>query len=205
MAKKYYAVESNVTHATRQDEAQIIDLWHSCFGDDETYIRFYLENRFDDENMLCIRDKGKIVSMASFLKTSLKWPGKDEETEALYVYAVATDPAYRGRGYASDIIKHASEKWRKPLILQHASETLQTFYEKLGFVKCFKRYLYDYEAVRLDGKDAANVAAVGNIDVDMEIIPEVTLDIIKDYQKKRDAFFETRPYVRWDLLSCQGR
>ena len=59
--------------------------------------------------------------------------------------------------------------------------------------------MYDYEAVRLDGKDAANVAAVGNIDVDMEIIPEVTLDIIKDYQKKRDAFFETRPYVRWDL------
>lgn len=198
-AKKYYAVESNVTHATEQDEAQIINLWHSCFGDDETYIRFYLENRFDDENMLCIRDKGKIVSMASFLKTSLKWPGKDEETEALYVYAVATDPAYRGRGYASDIIKHASEKWRKPLILQHASETLQTFYEKLGFVKCFKRYLYDYEAVRLDGKDAADVAAVDNIDVDMEIISEVSLDIIKDYQKKRDAFFETRPYVRWDL------
>ena len=187
-AKKYYAVESNITHATGQDEAQIINLWHSCFGDDETYIRFYLENRFDDENMLCIRDKGKIVSMASFLKTSLSRPDKDEETEVLYVYAVATDPAYRGHGYASDIIKHASEKWRKPLILQHASETLQTFYEKLGFVKCFKRYLYDYEANGFD-----------NSDVDMEIIPEITLDIIRDYQKKRDDFFEARPYVRWDL------
>lgn len=212
-AKKYYAIESDITYATRQDEDQIIKLWKECFGDEESYIHFYLEHRFTEDNMLCIRENGKIVSMASFLPATLELPVEKEMTESdwmsdekmknnrtedcmqskevLYVYAVATGSEYRNKGYAAKIIQHAYRKWKKPLILQHASESLESFYEKHGFITCFKRYLYDFAAENL---------LPGCVDThgEFEIIRDFTEEVIRDYEEKRNAFFDGRIYVKWD-------
>ena len=226
-AKKYYAIESDITYATRQDEDQIIELWKECFGDEESYIRFYLEHRFTEDNMLCIRENGKIVSMASFLPASLKIPVESrimkqdlsesnladdnriakqmsdnrmsdnpmedcmQSTDVLYVYAVATGSEYRNKGYAAKIIQHAFRKWKKPLILQHASESLEGYYEKQGFFTCFKRYLYDFAAENL---------LPGCVDAqgEFEIIHDFTEEVIRDYEEKRNAFFDGRMYVKWD-------
>ena len=58
-----------------------------------------------DSNMLVLHEDGKIASMASFLPVRYEHNG--EETAARYVYAVATLPEYRGRGYASRILSFA--------------------------------------------------------------------------------------------------
>ncbi|MBO5452050.1 MAG: GNAT family N-acetyltransferase [Lachnospiraceae bacterium] len=195
-AKKYYAIESDITYASKEDEEQIVELWKECFGDEERYIRFYLNNRFTEDNMLCIRENGKIVSMASFLPAKLKCPveSKDismQSAEVLYVYAVATGFEFRNKGYAAKIIQHAIHKWKKPLILQHASESLETYYEKQGFVTCFKRYLYDFAAENL---------LPGRVDThgEFEIIRDFTKEVIRDYEEKRNAFFDGRMYASWD-------
>lgn len=195
-AKKYYAIESDITYASKEDEEQIIELWKECFGDDERYIRFYLEHRFTEDNMLCIRENGKIVSMASFLTATLKCPveSKDismQSAEVLYVYAVATGFEFRNKGYAAKIIQHAFRKWKKPLILQHASESLESYYEKHGFVTCFKRYLYDFAAENL-------LPGVVDTHGEFEIIRDFTEEVIQDYEEKRNAFFDGRMYVKWD-------
>lgn len=195
-AKKYYAIESDITYASKEDEEQIVELWKECFGDEERYIRFYLNNRFTEDNMLCIRENGKIVSMASFLPAKLKCPveSKDismQSTDVLYVYAVATRYESRNKGYAAKIIQHAIHKWKKPLILQPASESLETYYEKQGFVTCFKRYLYDFAAENL---------LPGRVDThgEFEIIRDFTKEVIRDYEEKRNAFFDGRMHVSWD-------
>ena len=231
-AKKYYAIESDITYASKEDEEQIIELWKECFGDEESYIRFYLSHRFTEDNMLCIRENGKIVSMASFLPATLKCPVESktikqdllennpandnhaenhqiakqmcdnrvsdnqkedsmQSTDVLYVYAVATRYESRNKGYAAKIIQHAIHKWKKPLILQHASESLETYYEKQGFVTCFKRYLYDFAAENL---------LPGRVDThgEFEIIRDFTEEVIRDYEEKRNAFFDGRMHVSWD-------
>ena len=72
------------------------ELWEVCFGDEASYIDFYMENRMTDSNMLVLHEDGKIVSMASFLPVNYEHNG--EETAARYVYAVATLPEIPGTG-----------------------------------------------------------------------------------------------------------
>lgn len=189
MVKKYYAIESDIVHPTERDFPQIINIWNTCFSDEASYIQFYLDNRYTEENMLCIMEDDKIVSMASFLPAMIKG---DLEDEILYVYAVATLPEYRRRGYAAKILEHARKKWKKALVLQHAAESLENYYSKHGFEKRFKRYLYDF---------AANTLAVGmdtSIDGTYEIVREFTDEVIADYAKERENFFADRLHVWWD-------
>ena len=86
-----------------------------CFGDDRQYIEFYLEHRFNTENMFVIYEENRPVSMASLLPIQVTMHGNKEN--ARYVYAVGTLPAYRNRGYASKIIKHAAKRIKEPLVL----------------------------------------------------------------------------------------
>ena len=118
LLKKYCAVESDIVFALREEEEEIIELWEECFHDSREYIRFYLKNRFTEENMLVFHEDGKIVSMASFLPVEIRCRGK--YVEGRYVYAVATRKAYRSRGYARKILAYAKEKYKEPLILQAA-------------------------------------------------------------------------------------
>ena len=85
--------------------------------------------------MYVVYQDNRPVSMASFLRVQVTINGKKEY--ARYVYAVATLPEYRKRGYASEIIKYAAEKYGEPLILQPADRDAQEYYEKRGFVEAF--------------------------------------------------------------------
>lgn len=195
LLKKYVARESHVVFASERDLDAVAQIWKTCFGDEEEYIQFYFEHRFQEDNMFVIFADGKPVSMASFLPTEILVGG--EYRPAKYVYAVATLPEYRNRGYATEIIKHASEKYKEPLILQPAEETLIEYYRKMGFEETFPAYSDDREvpvprnAIVLqeceknpEGKTLAGWKFESTT-------PE-------EYQSIRDAHFEKEGYVRWD-------
>lgn len=195
LLKKYVARESHVVFASERDFDAVAQIWKTCFGDEEEYIQFYFEHRFREDNMLVIFADGKPVSMASFLPAEILVDG--EYRPAKYVYAVATLPEYRNRGYATEIIKHASEKYKEPLILQPAEETLIEYYRKMGFEETFLSY-----------SDEKEVPAPHNAIImqECEENPEgKTLAgwkfesiTAEEYQSIRDAHFEKEGYVRWD-------
>ena len=135
LLKKYWAQESRVVFANERNPEELIYLWQQCFHDDKAYIEMYLEHRFEKENMLVIYEDSRPVSMASLLPVQVTINGNKEN--ARYVYAVGTLPAYRKKGYASQILRHAVEKYDEPLILQPADRDLQEYYEKQGFVDAF--------------------------------------------------------------------
>lgn len=137
LLKKYCAVESRVVFANENDLEQIKLIWKTCFGDEDKYIEFYLQNRFEVENMLVIHEDGKPVSMASFLPIQLKQG--EEWIPAKYVYAVGTLPQYRGKGLAAEILQYGFEKYEEPLLLQPETEELKKYYERLGFVNSFEK------------------------------------------------------------------
>lgn len=190
--KKYIAVQSHVVFANETDTESIIDIWQKCFGDSREYIQMYLDKRFNTENMLVIHADGKPVSMASFLPVQVIING--EAIEARYVYAVATLPEYRGRGYATEIIRYAADKYEEPLILQPAEEKLERYYAGMGFVNAFKpspcRIFEDFSS--LNNSEVTDVSETNIGEWSMESISA------KEYKVLRDSCFAGEGYVEWD-------
>lgn len=181
LLEKYCARESHVVFANETDREAVIDIWQQCFGDDRSYIELYLDNRFDNENMLVIHEDGHPVSMASVLPVEVTING--EKHNARYVYAVATLPEHQGKGYASEIIRHALGKYHEPLLLQPADGELDRFYSGLGFVETFRKVPY-----RIYGCiDAVPANHWTGYDA----------DAVK-YKMVRDRHFEKEGYVAWD-------
>lgn len=197
LLKKYYATESHVVFANETEQESIIDIWKQCFGDARDYIQMYLDKRFETENMLVIHADGKPVSMASFLPVQVHINGKKEP--ARYVYAVATLPEYRKRGYASEIIKHAIEKYQEPLLLQPAGEELEKYYEGLGFVKAFEASpCWMYEGSSKWIKE--NVTFMSENGIEDWSLKTITA---KEYKSLRDTHFTAEGYVEWDEQALQ--
>lgn len=198
--KKYDAVESHVVFANEHDKDAAADIWHRCFGDDRAYIKLYLENRFDNENMLIIYENGRPVSMASLLPVQITINAQKEN--ARYVYAVATLPEYRKKGYASEIIQYAAEKYKEPLILQPADTELYLYYEKMGFKEIFAKspcWIYNKSSIKTSG----NCLRAAEYDVDIKTLELGNWTVMeadeKEYKAVRDMYFEKEGYVEWDI------
>ena len=186
LLKKYCAVESDIVFALREEEEEIIELWEECFHDSREYIRFYLKNRFTEENMLVFHEDGKIVSMASFLPVEIRC--REKYVEGRYVYAVATRKAYRNRGYARKILAYAKEKYKEPLILQAASEELKEFYQEIGFREISQKKEEERKIARYE-------RALGAAEISTKT--DITEPTPKRYKELRDAYFESEGYVKW--------
>ena len=187
LLKKYVAVDSKVVYANpKNDAAQVTALWTEAFGDLAEEVQFYIENRMADQNMLVIREEGKIVSMASFLPAEYRIGGA--YVKAYYVYAVATLQAYRNRGYAAQILSFARNWYQTPLILAPAEQSLEAYYSKLGYVRAF-REAYHIERAPEDTLMAMEFATEN---WRMEPVDAET------YVKIRDEKLAADGYVRWD-------
>lgn len=220
LLRKYRAVESHVVFASERDTDAIQKLWQTCFGDGEEYIQFYLENRFETENMLVIHEDGRPVSMASFFPAELVKDG--ERIPVRYVYAVATLPEYRRKGYASEIIKYAFQKYQEPLILQPAGEDLEAYYEKLGFQNYFAKDSFEMTRVftgktktevsqmeSVSGEDRQHADDEGNCNEAEAVCSHADCECVhagwcfkeitpSEYKKIRDAYYEERDYISWN-------
>ncbi len=187
LLKKYAAVESGIVYADYdRDGEQIEKIWRTCFGDDKEYIRFYMEHRMTEENMLVMYEDGKAVAMASFLPVRYLCAG--EYVDARYVYAVATLPEYRGRGLARRILTFAQEHYAQPLILAPAEESLMRYYEALGFQKAFPD---------TRGNMADTLTALSYTEEE-DVFDAAEPITAQEYVEIRDERCEREGYVRWD-------
>ena len=190
LLKKYVAVSSEVTFADKENErAQIKQIWQTCFGDDAEIIDFYIENRMTEDNMLTIREDGKIVSMASFLDASIK--EGEAELPVKYVYAVATLPEYRGKGYAAKILEKAQEIFELPLVLVPAEENLVAYYEKQGFEVAFS----PKEIIKTEKLASLFAAEINSYSV--ENVTAAEYKALREHKLMRDGF------IAWDEKAIQ--
>ncbi|MDR0532059.1 MAG: GNAT family N-acetyltransferase [Oscillospiraceae bacterium] len=121
----------------RDDFQQILTLWQACFGDGEAYVRLFWEEC--PWRGLAAEEDGRLASMLFLLPGGLALRGR--QAPASYVYAVATLPDYRGRGFAGALTERAAQfaraEGQAALCLLPASESLYGYYAKLGFVNAF--------------------------------------------------------------------
>ena len=106
-------------------------LWKEVFGDSDEFIASFINLFYNEENMLCIEEDGKMLSMLHIIPFELNG------SKVAYIYAVATDADARGKGYAGKLIRQAIEKAQaegyKAIFTLPADDMLRDFYSKFGF------------------------------------------------------------------------
>ncbi len=92
---------------SRPEEAEAQKrLWKLAFGDDQRYIDWFFESCWQPEHMLLLLEDDRLASMVALLPHQLTLPG-GAWANAWYVYALATDPAVRSKGYGRQLLHYA--------------------------------------------------------------------------------------------------
>lgn len=111
-------------------------LWQDAFGDSEEFVDGFFYTGFSPARCRCAVEEGKLVA-------ALYWFDVQYENRRFaYIYAVAVDKAYRGRGIARKLMEdtHAHLKLRgyEGVLLLPQQEGLRQMYAKMGYTDCTK-------------------------------------------------------------------
>ena len=113
------------------EQLQMRAMWHDIFGDEIAEIDSFLI-RHSDAIPFIHKENGRVVSML-FVVPLRMW-----EKRVAYVYAVATQPEYRGRGLASKLLNEAlqfveqSRSFDCAALIPSSTES-KRLYERVGF------------------------------------------------------------------------
>lgn len=179
--------EFKVIPVSLVDGDEIAKLWGECFGDEAMFPKAFVKEFAKEERVLCIKEKGHIVSSAAFLCAKLKCG--NEAVDALYVYAVATLKDYRKLGLATKIIEFAKEKYGLPMFLCAASDDLEDFYSKMGFKRAFKENSFGIELQ--DSKSLKNTC-------DFKTVNFMSQEFADEYFLYREERLRGSFFVSWD-------
>ena len=81
------------------------ELWKLAFGDSDGYIDLFYKTAAGPEDVLVLLEDGVVYSILALPAVELALPDGDTASSA-YVYALATDPAARGRGYGRMLLRY---------------------------------------------------------------------------------------------------
>ena len=118
--------------ALSAEQCDMRQMWHDIFGDEYHEIDSFLV-RHDDATPFIYKEDGRVVSMLYVVPLQM-W-----EERVAYIYAVATQPEYRGRGIASKLLGEAlrcaeqSGEFDCAALIPSSTES-KRLYERLGFV-----------------------------------------------------------------------
>lgn len=120
---------------TRQKE-----IWKSCFGDEDRYIDFFYENRYEESETMVLLDKGEISAMLTMIPIQVVTPDQRTFPSAM-LYAIATDPQRRNLGLATHLMdyshKYLGLNGNFFSVLVPAGESLFDFYRKRNYHEGF--------------------------------------------------------------------
>ncbi len=164
------------------------ELWQLCFGDSNLFIDFYYANRYKEDETALLLEDGEIMAMLTMLPVSIEASG--QSYAAAMLYAIATHPEYRNRGYATLLIDFAhqylAQKHLVFSLLVPAGKQLFNFYQQQGYQDGF--YIREAFLTRnkVDSWDLAETA--GSI---MSVVsPE-------EYNQRRDQQLRGKLYVSY--------
>jgi ribosomal protein S18 acetylase RimI-like enzyme len=162
------------------DLSRLKQMFTEIFSEDPKFVDLMFKYKFTDENIFTVRENGIIAAMAYVMYFDCKIG--EIHGKCAYIYGVATDEKYRGRGFMSKIFEEIQKSVEAHksygalfLYLVPASENLFSMYKKLGFQTGF--YL-EKQDVDLTGGGSGNLTS-GDFHADylkyIEKIPNVII------------------------------
>lgn len=169
--------------STPADIPAIRELWSLAFGDSGAYMDAFLTHchSLHPERTLVLEEDGVVRSMTTWIDTAFVTPDGTEHPAA-YIYAVATHPDARSRGFAAKVLAWAEEHLRSlgytAMTTVPSEPSLHNYYGSLGFRECFC-----HDEVRL-------VPSVSACPLSLEAIPPQT------YTQLRETLLQDIPHIR---------
>ncbi len=109
-------------------------LWKQAFGDSDAFLDAFFTHAYSPNRCRQIAENGTVVAALYWFDCAFS--GK----KIAYLYAVATDEAYRNRGLCrllmEDTHRHLKSLGYDGTLLVPGSKSLFSFYEKLGYRTC---------------------------------------------------------------------
>lgn len=106
-------------------------LWKQAFGDSDAFLDGFFSKGFSTHRCRCVYIDGNVA--AALYWFDCIW----QERKAAYIYAVATDAGFRGKGLCrklmEDTHRHLQESGYAGAALVPGSKDLFALYEKLGY------------------------------------------------------------------------
>ena len=116
------------------------ELWKGAFGDSDGYIDLFYQTAAGPEDVLVLLEDGVLHSMLALPPVELALPDGTAASSA-YVYALATDPAARGRGYGRMLLRYVDfylrERGVDCVTVVPAEESLHRFFASVDFAEAF--------------------------------------------------------------------
>lgn len=120
---------------TKGDYDTLKKLWLNCFDDEYEVIEQFFEKTADPCNIIATFYGNEAINAMYLLESSINIEGK--LYSAYYIYAVCTEPSYRGAGIMKKAFSHlenlVNSRGIDYIFLVPATEGLFSMYEKLGF------------------------------------------------------------------------
>lgn len=109
-------------------------LWQTAFGDTDAFLDAFFSTAFSPERSLCAFDEGKLAGMLFWFDIFC------DGRKMAYLYAVATDPHYRGRGVCRNLMEHTHSFLRARgyagALLVPVDGGLRQMYAAFGYQNC---------------------------------------------------------------------
>ena len=117
------------------------ELWALAFGDSGAYVDNFYNNYYRPERVLVLEEDGVVQAMTAWFDTDFV-VSEQERYKAAYLYAVATHPDARGRGFAGKLLQYADVYLNEVQGFQAvttvpAQPSLHNFFGANGFRECF--------------------------------------------------------------------
>lgn len=128
-------------------------VWQACFQEPARPAEFFLNNYFSPRDCLVYR-VGETVAAAVYLLPA-RIVSSQGPVRAHYIYAAATLPRFRGRGYMASLLACAAmegaRRGDRYSVVLPADDGLYGLYEKSGYVPFFRVRNLSVSADRLAG------------------------------------------------------
>lgn len=124
----------NVINPTSAHIPALRRLWKLAFGDEDAFLDLFFAHAFSPDRCRCIMEGDSLAAAHYWFDTECRGQ------KFAYLYAVATDPDYRGRGLCraltEDLIRILPQQGYHGIILVPQNESVIAMYRKLGYVDC---------------------------------------------------------------------
>jgi len=166
-------------YPTPEQVSGLRDLWKTAFGDSDAFLDCFFDTAFAYDRCRCIAVDGQIAA-------ALYWfDCRCEGAPMAYLYAVATAPAFRGKGLCRRLMADTHDHLRglgyAGSILVPGESGLFAMYEKMGY-SCFS------------GMDILHAEAADPIPL-REVSPEEYGALRRDLLPERGIWQEGLPFL----------
>lgn len=121
-------------HPKQHHIPQLRSLWKAAFGDEDAYLDLFFCTAFSPDRCRCVVEEGRVLAALHWFDVSCGG------APMAYLYAVATDPAARGRGLCRTLMENVRQLLKcrgyAGILLKAADEGLRQMYQRMGYTPC---------------------------------------------------------------------